>query len=76
VTLNDDAVTVVTTFQLVATVAPDNAINKSVTWASSAPLVATVSAIGLVTAVGPGTAIITAKTVQGSFTATCEVTVE
>jgi hypothetical protein len=75
VALNDDEVTVVTTFQLVATVAPDNAINKSVTWSSSAPLVATVSATGLVTAIGPGTAIITVTTVQGSFTATCEVTV-
>jgi len=76
VTLNDDAVTLVTTFQLVASVAPDNAINKAVTWGSSAPLVATVSATGLVTAIGPGTAVVTVTTVQGGFTDTCSFEVE
>ena len=47
--------------------------NKTVTWVSSNPKVATVDANGKVTAVGTGTAVITA--VAGSDTATCNVTV-
>lgn len=76
VTLDESAVTIDSPLQLVATVAPDNAINKAVTWSSSVPGVATVSASGLVTPVAPGTTIITVTTVQGSFTATCTVEVE
>ena len=63
------------TGQLTATVAPANATNKNVSWASSAPGVATVSN-GTVTAVSTGTAIITATTADGSFTANCTVTVQ
>jgi len=59
---------------LVATVAPADATNTSVTWASSAPAVATV-ALGVVTPVAEGTATITVTTVDGSFTDTCAVTV-
>jgi len=59
---------------LVATVAPANATNKSITWSSSAPAVATV-ANGVVTPLTGGTTTITVATVDGSFTATCEVTV-
>lgn len=58
--------------QLVATVSPDNATDKTVTWTSSDPEVATV-ANGMVTPVSPGTAIITAK--AGDKDATCAVTV-
>lgn len=47
--------------------------NKDVKWVSSNPKVATVDANGKVTAVGTGTAVITA--VAGSDTATCNVTV-
>ena len=61
--------------QLTATVAPANATNKTVAWSSSNNLVATVSATGLVTAVGAGTATITVTTQDGNFTATCAVTV-
>ena len=77
VTLNKDslALGVGDTETLTATVAPANAANQSVTWASSAPSVATVDAAGKVTAVAPGTATITATTVDGGFTATCAVTV-
>lgn len=60
---------------LTATVTPDNATNKNVTWSSSAPGVATVDASGNVTAVAEGTATITATTDDGGKTATCTVTV-
>ena len=59
---------------LTATVIPDNATDKSVTWATSNASVATV-ADGMVTAVAPGTATITVTTIDGAKTATCEVTV-
>lgn len=48
--------------------------NKSVTWSSSDPKVATVDENGNVTAVGAGTAVITAT--AGNDTAECTVTVE
>ncbi len=57
---------------LVATVKPDNAIDKTVTWTSSDASVATVTD-GQVHAVKVGTAVITAK--AGDKTATCTVTV-
>ena len=60
---------------LIATVLPDNATNKKVTWSSNAPGVATVNSSGKVTAVAPGTATITVTTVDGGKTATCVVTV-
>ena len=59
---------------LTTTITPDNATDKSVTWESSAPSVATVEN-GTVTAVGAGTTTITVETKDGEFTATCEVTV-
>ena len=60
--------------QLTAIVSPENATNKMVYWSSSNSNVATVSENGLITAVGGGTAIITAHTVDGVI-ATCEVSV-
>ncbi|MGN0517099.1 MAG: chitobiase/beta-hexosaminidase C-terminal domain-containing protein [Acutalibacteraceae bacterium] len=62
------------TVQLSATVTPDNAKNKAVTWSSSNAAVATVSESGLVTGVADGNATITATTSNG-LTATCTVTV-
>ena len=62
------------TRMLVVTVAPATATNKSVTWSSSAPAVATV-VDGVVTPLTEGATTITATTVDGSFTATCAVTV-
>ena len=61
-------------FDLIATVEPENATKKDVKWTTSNPGVATVSG-GTVTAVADGTALITARTVDGDFTATCTVTV-
>lgn len=60
---------------LVATVTPADATNKNVTWTTSNPSVATVSATGEVTAIAAGDAVITVTTVDGSKTATCAVTV-
>ncbi len=59
---------------LTATVTPANATNKTVTWSSDDTDVATV-ANGVVTAVSAGTCTITVTTNDGSFTATCDVTV-
>lgn len=60
---------------LTATVTPDNATNKSVTWSSSDIAVATVDN-GKVTAVSPGEATITVTTEDGGKTAICKVTVK
>jgi formylglycine-generating enzyme required for sulfatase activity len=59
---------------LTATVDPGNATDKTLTWTSSAPGVATV-ADGSVTAVAKGTTTITVATANGRA-ATCEVAVE
>jgi uncharacterized protein YjdB len=67
--------TVGESYQLKATVSPDNATNKNVTWSSSNPDVAAVDNTGKVTAVAAGSATITVKTVDGGKTATCVVTV-
>ncbi|MBB3112853.1 GH43 family beta-xylosidase/uncharacterized protein YjdB/lysophospholipase L1-like esterase [Paenibacillus phyllosphaerae] len=63
------------TYTLKANVEPLTAADKSVTWSSSNEAVATVSAGGVVTAVGPGLATITTETVSGHYTATSTVTV-
>lgn len=63
------------TATLVATVAPEDATDPSVTWSSDNEAAATV-ADGVVTAVADGTATITVTTTDGGFTATCAVTVE
>jgi uncharacterized protein YjdB len=68
------ALEVPATDTLTATVAPEDATDKSVTWTSDNDAVATV-ADGVVTAVAEGTATITVTTVDGEFTATCVVTV-
>ena len=61
--------------QLKATVLPENTSVKLVSWFSSDNSIASVSADGLVTGTGDGTATITVKTVDGGKTASCRVTV-
>ncbi|WP_242874833.1 Ig-like domain-containing protein [Clostridium pasteurianum] len=70
-----DALKVGDTDTLAATISPENASEKSVTWTSSNASVATVDSTGKVTAVSAGTANITATTVDGGKTASCNVTV-
>ena len=61
---------------LTATIAPNNATYKTVTWESDNISVATVSSAGVVTAVAPGSATITARsTADETKTATCNITV-
>lgn len=61
-------------FTLKATVLPDNAADKSVSWSSSEETVATV-ADGKVCAIKEGTADIKVKTKDGGFEAVCHVKV-
>ncbi|HEY1201997.1 MAG TPA: Ig-like domain-containing protein, partial [Niastella sp.] len=75
VTPNSDLLQINETQQLTATVMPANATNKSITWSSSAPAIASVSNTGLVTGLAQGSAIITAKTADGGFTASSSIVV-
>lgn len=63
------------TQQLTATVTPEDATNKNVTWKSSNEDIVTVDATGIVTAVAEGKAVITVETEDGKYTDTCDVTV-
>lgn len=77
VSLNKNATTIKVGAQetLVATVLPANAANKDVIWSSNNVDVAIVDNTGKVTAVSPGTAVISVVA-DGFFSATCTVTVQ
>ena len=78
ITLNkaETSISVGNSETLTATVAPENATNKALTWASSDEDVATVAPDGTVTAVKAGAATITATAADGSGkSAVCKVTV-
>ena len=76
ISLNKSAITLYQNEEevLTALIKPADALNKDVIWISSDTSVATVN-MGKVTAVSGGTAAITVKTVDGGYTAVCEVTV-
>lgn len=59
-------------YALTATVMPEDAVDKTVTWNSSNPMIATVDEDGVVTAIRDGSATITATTSSG-MSDTCEV---
>ncbi|MDR2889588.1 MAG: discoidin domain-containing protein, partial [Lachnospiraceae bacterium] len=64
------------TAQINATVIPANASNKTILWTSSNQSIATVSSSGQVVGVAEGVVTIMARTADGSYIATCVVTVE
>lgn len=64
------------TGQLTATVEPEDASSKTISWASDDNEIATVNDNGLVTAVAEGTVYITVTTEEGSFADKCEVVVD
>ena len=78
VSLDKDTVSLASgaTLQLTATVAPANADFPEVTWRSTRPNVATVSAAGLVTVAGGGKTYIIATTDEGGWADTVTVLVE
>ncbi|MBR4749381.1 MAG: Ig-like domain-containing protein, partial [Abditibacteriota bacterium] len=77
VSLSPSSVSLLTggTKALTATVKPSNATNKTLIWSTSNSAVAAISPAGVVTANAAGSAVITVKTKDGGFTATCNVTV-
>ena len=77
ITLDTDAVSlsVGETTVLAATVSPEDATDKSVTWSSSDPSVAEVDPTGKVVAKSAGEATVTCTSSDGAKTASCSVTV-
>lgn len=73
VSQNSAALTIGETLQLTASVSPASATNKNISWSSSNQAIASVSASGLVTAVGEGSATITAS--AGGKQGSCTVSV-
>lgn len=72
---NQTSISIGSTETLTATVSPNNATDKSVTWTSSNTGVATVNSSGVVSAVSAGNATITVTTTDGNYSASCSVTV-
>lgn len=68
-------ITVGKTRKLIATVTPSDAVNQDLTWSSSDASIAVVDANGKVTGIKAGSAVITVTTKDGSYMATCKVTV-
>ena len=78
ITLNKTVLelTVGATEKLTATVIPENATNKKVKWSSSNDGIAIVNEDGTITAKAVGEVVITVKTDNGSYTASCTVKVK
>jgi uncharacterized protein YjdB len=62
-------------FELQATISPEDATNKKVIWQSKNPNIAEVDDNGNITGVNEGNTVVTAKTEEGNFSASCNVTV-
>ncbi len=77
VTLNETAMSLKpgTTATLIATVKPESAKDKSLTWSSSDESIVTVDENGKITAIKEGTATITVTTKDGGYKATVTITV-
>ena len=73
--VSKDTIVVSEELQLQCTFIPANAVNQSLTWKSGNSAIATVDNNGLVLGLEPGTAVITAKSVDGAFEANCEIEV-
>lgn len=71
--VKDETIFVASTTQLVASFSPENVTDKTITWTSSKPEIATVSDQGLVYGVAVGTTTITASI--GSVSTTCQINV-
>ena len=73
---NNIVLSVSKTAKITPVILPASATNKRVTWVSNKPELVSVDNNGIVTALSPGKAIITAKTTDGSnLSASCMVTV-
>ncbi|MDD3402216.1 MAG: Ig-like domain-containing protein [Hespellia sp.] len=72
---NELTVDVETSQKLTASITPDNADNKNISWTSSNATVAEVDESGIVTGKSSGMAVITATSQDGGYTAKCTVTV-
>ncbi len=77
VTLSETEITITnkTSYQLTATVIPEEATDVSVSWKSDRTTVAGVDETGKITAVSVGEATVTVTTSDGGYTASCKVTV-
>ena len=71
--VKDETIFVASTTQLAASFSPENVTDKTITWTSSKPEIATVSDQGLVYGVAVGTTTITASI--GSVSTTCQINV-
>lgn len=78
VSLSEHTLTLISgdTYQLKASVYPERADDRSVEWSSDKTSVVSVSGEGLLTALSPGSATISVKTLDGSHTDECKVTVK
>ena len=76
ITLNYDnlSLSVGDSTQLIVTIIPEQGTDKAVEWTSNNPAVATVDQNGKVTITGPGSAVITVTTKDGTFSASCNIT--
>lgn len=63
------------THTLIASIIPIDASNQSVNWSSDNQSVATIDKNGTIAGVSSGNAVITVKTADGGYTATCSVNV-